>query len=75
MESILPEITTWLVYAEITKWLVYALIGWAVLLYVIATSHTMLMDDDIDAHRATATSAYTCATLLLALSVHLLFGT
>ena len=66
MESILPEIT---------KWLVYALIGWAVLYYVIATVFTMLRDDDSDSHTVTATSAYTCATLLMALSVHLLFGT
>ena len=64
MESILPEIT---------KWLVYALIGWAVFMYVMATVYTMLMDDDSDSHRVTATSAYTCATLLMAAAIHLLF--
>ncbi len=63
MESILPEIT---------KWLVYALIGWAVLMYVIATVHTM--GHDSDARSVTATSAYTCATLLMAAAIHLLFG-
>jgi len=66
MESILPEIT---------KWLVYVLIGWAVLMYGITTVHTMHMNDDSDSHRVTATSAYTCATLLLAAAIHLLFGT
>jgi hypothetical protein len=66
MESILPEIT---------KWLVYALIGWAVLTYVIATFHTMPMNDDSDARSVTAVSAYTCATLLMAAAIHLLFGT
>ena len=71
MESILPEMTKWL---EITKWLVYALIGWAVFMYVMATVYTMLMDDDSDSHRVTATSAYTCATLLMAAAIHLLFG-
>ena len=64
MESILPEIT---------KWFVYVLIGWAVLVYVIATVH--MMGHDSDSNWVTAASAYTCATFLMAAAIHLLFGT
>jgi len=48
---------------EITKWL--ELTKWLVYALI----------GDSDSHRVTATSAYTCATLLMAAAIHLLFGT
>ena len=65
MESILPEIT---------KWLVYVLIGWAVLIYLVTTFQVLSADTDLG-QAVLENSVYACATLLLALSVHLLFGT
>jgi len=66
MESILPEIT---------KWLVYALIGWAVLIYLVTTFHVLSGDRDLAQAWVVPNSVYTCATLLMAAAIHLLFGT
>ena len=60
--------------SEIGQWIVYGLIGWALLVYLIATVHVFNMGDGSATRDATAASAYACATLLMAIGIQLLIG-
>lgn len=65
------ELMEWSI-SEIGQWIVYGLFGWALLIFLIATVYAINMSDDRATRNVTATSAYVCATLLMAIGIQLL---
>jgi hypothetical protein len=59
--------------SEIAMWTCYGLLGWAVLIYAIATLHALNMSGEQSTRATIAASTYVCATLLLAFAVRWMF--